>query len=390
MTATFSDKYIRILERMTGVSVLDRNIFWCNNEGMSRRNVQIIFSFTGYHKKHTKHHLGRVLAGNNYKMAIFFHNSAKAVTVLKEDVDLWLDETDKFTGDTVLITGGMASEIKFEVTSCFTSDHDVEELLREDIFYPRVLFGVDRCMNAGIDTKHCHLVVRVGYPKSLANALQELSRAGRSRVDTGELVDFYSMCCDFGNFVYLCERAYTVDPENPYVESVMSITEHRSLVIEDLLGVIRLSFLNNGCWHLHLENMFGRNNDQSRGPCNKVCPFCNKEISEYVKPVNRVGLTKFLCYTFIQNPVQDLTPARLVSQLRDYPDIGVVVFKRKTKKSFDKPFLDVLVLQLIASGIIELQMEESEKVRALCKLSVGDNMSPVYLNNDVWTRLYLI
>ena len=79
--------------------------------------------------EHCKLYLERVLSDDITKRAIVFHISTKAGTALKEDVGLWLDETGLFLNDAVLITGGIASEIKFEVTSCFTRKYNTQSLL---------------------------------------------------------------------------------------------------------------------------------------------------------------------------------------------------------------------------------------------------------------------
>ena len=114
-------------------------------------------------------------------------------------------------------------------------------------------------------------------------------------------------------------------------------------------------------------------------------------MKEYIKPFSRAGMTRFLCQVFIMQPVADLTPSWLVFELSRYLDVGSVVYKRaRSKKPFDNPFLEVTVLQLFASGLICFNIEAGTKPRALCKLAVGENMSPEYLNDTKWDNLFLI
>ena len=114
-------------------------------------------------------------------------------------------------------------------------------------------------------------------------------------------------------------------------------------------------------------------------------------MQEYIKPVSRVGLTAFLCSVFIINPVQNLSPTRLVSELARFPDVGTLVYKRvRSKRPFEKPFLEVTILQLFASDLVQFNITESDSPKALCKLSVGLNMAPCYLDDEKWKSKFLI
>ena len=114
-------------------------------------------------------------------------------------------------------------------------------------------------------------------------------------------------------------------------------------------------------------------------------------MKEYIKPFSCAGMTCFLCQVFIIQPVADLTPSRLVMELERYHDVGLVVYKRvRSKKPFDNPFLEVTILQLFASGMVCFNIEPASKPKALCKLAVDDNMSPEYLNDTKWGKLFLI
>ena len=128
--------------------------------------------------KHCKIYLKDVLSDNINKKAVIYHNTAKAVNTMKDDIDTWLNLTDTFLGDVVAITGGMSSEIKFEATSSFTKDVNAQNLLDYDLFYARVLCCVDRCINAGLDSSSVHAVLRYGISKSLLDTMQECGRAG--------------------------------------------------------------------------------------------------------------------------------------------------------------------------------------------------------------------
>ena len=62
--------------------------------------------------------------------------------------------------------------------------------------------------------------------------------------------------------------------------------------------------------------------------CNNACPVYNGELDEYMMPVKRVGLSKFLADTLIDNPSGLITPNLLVKRLSTFPDMGQVVYNR--------------------------------------------------------------
>ena len=78
-------------------------------------------------------------------------------------------------------------------------------------------------------------------------------------------------------------------------------------------------------WHVQLEMLLGNSMEQLSPPVNNynnLCPVCNREIKEMIMPVKRIGLSKFLVDTLINNPMSVLTPDMLI---KNYQVILVLV-----------------------------------------------------------------
>ena len=76
-------------------------------------------------------------------------------------------------------------------------------------------------------------------------------------------------------------------------------------------------------------------------------------------PVQREGLSKFLADTFINNPSGFITPTVLVKKLSVFPDVGQVVYTRsRSVKCPPMKYINVTVSQLIASGLIRMEIDK--------------------------------
>ena len=105
-------------------------------------------------------------------------------------------------------------------------------------------------------------------------------------------------------------------------------------------------------------------------------------MKAYIMPVLRSGLSLFLANVFINHPSGSLTPQELIQKITVYPDVGKVTYNRPCSvKSPAVYFVNVTVLQLIASGLIQLEITPDEK----CYYRLVINtLSPAYLNDETW------
>ena len=99
----------------------------------------------------------------------------------------------------------------------------VDELIRNDIKYPRIGIFTAGSVGAGLDASNVYYVFRHGIPISLHDFFQELGRAGRNRnVENGVYTDFYGLTLHIYDVIYLIERMYdNTEPEEQNV-SVLS------------------------------------------------------------------------------------------------------------------------------------------------------------------------
>ena len=105
-------------------------------------------------------------------------------------------------------------------------------------------------------------------------------------------------------------------------------------------------------------------------------------------PVERIRLSKFLADTFINNPTGVLTPDLLIKKLSTYPSVGQVIYNRnRSVKCPPTKFLSATVLQLIASGLVRMDIDNESN--CVLRLVIND-LSPSYLDNTIWSNLYTV
>ena len=79
----------------------------------------------------------------------------------------------------------------------------------------------------------------------------------------------------------------------------------------------------------------------------------------------------------------------LIYKITDYPEVGKIMYNRpRSVKSPAIKFVNVTVLQLIASGLIRIEINE-EEAKCYCRLVV-DNLCPAYLNDTIWDSMFLV
>ena len=122
--------------------------------------------------------------------------------------------------------------------------------------------------------------------------------------------------------------------------------------------------------------------------CMNACPKCCIKIKTFIVPVKRSGLSIFLSDTFINNVSSKITPDVLVQKLSSYPEVGKVIYNRpRSNKAPSLKFINVTVLQLIASGLIKLHFDDDNK--CYCTLSVTD-LIPAYLDDSIWDKIIMV
>jgi len=174
------------------------------------------------------------------------------------------------------------------------------------------------------------------------------------------------------------------------ISPVLSIQKEKDLQQQNLIDLLKMIVLKGDCWHAQLEHLLGNPIELpflELNACAIACPKYTGEMKTYIMPVLRSGLSLFLADTFINHPSGDIIPQDLIQKITVYPDVGRIIYNRP--RSIKLPavkFVNVTVLQLIASDLIRLEITADDKCH--CRL-VGNNLSPAYLKDEIWDGFYL-
>ena len=398
MTATFNTELLGLLQSMIGISITPSMYLWSGRDAMQRRTVRISVSISTQYLKLVKVILKGLLSSNLDKKVIIYTNTATKAESIKDELDSWLNLTSAFEGDTIMINGDMESEVKLKSATMFTTHiNNPRELVDGCKFYPRVLIATSSCIGAGLDSSYVYSVIRIGFPTSLLDMIQEMGRCGRNRSNDGtDPSDNFYLFLSLQDFVYLNERLYNPTDNNTRQHNgrVIDYGSQIQLQRKNLIKVLSFVYLNNNCWHMTLEQNSGSPleppSSQHR-QCGRACPTCLAKLKEYILPVSRLGLSKFLANTFINISGEDLSPSNIVKLLHDFPSVGQVIYNRpRSTTAPDNKYLQSTILQLLASGMIELKISE-EIPKAICCLSICEHdSSPTYLHANYWTDFTLI
>ena len=197
------------------------------------------------------------------------------------------------------------------------------------------------CIGAGLDCSYVVLVLRDGFPTSMIDFIQEMGRCGRSRNEEIEndisILDSFHLIISLPSLTYLLERIF-VDctlstDELAFRESVISVNDSNKMQVDNILEVVSFIFNSTQCWHLTIEELCA--NDELENsldttihqPCNHMCPWCNKALDVFIKPINKRGLIQFLVHVFIENNYSNITPMMLCTQLKTYASVGSAIYR---------------------------------------------------------------
>ena len=108
-------------------------------------------------------------------------------------------------------------------------------------------------------------------------------------------------------------------------------------------------------------------------------------------PISRDGVTKILVTIFLRSGLTSITPLELGEKIKDINDFNKILLNKKSKKNVTLYQIHGLIMQLIASNIIELFIKDIEGNKlTYCALAFESNSYPAYTNDDHWKKLVLI
>ena len=408
MTATFNSTLVNLLEKMVGIRFLPSNYFWSNRRNMEKRNIKIEFVCTVQSLRVVKKSILSCLSKDTQKKCIIYSNTATSLESLKERIDSWLDTevnipTLIIPGDTLLITGNIEPELKLAYTESFTTPF---KQTTQHQFSPRILLATASCIGAGLDCHDVYSVIRIGFPSSTLDLIQEMGRCGRGRSSNDTIpTDNYVLIINLSDFIYMYERIYTKEksdePEKPYYvkmrNEVITETDQMQQQVDNLMELLKLLVLNSGqCIHYCLERsvsspMESIPNDVSGDTCIHSCPVCDGSMKHNVLPIKKKGLQDFLLDTFIVRPPSAPIDANtLLTKLNSFPNVGDKIYARKkSTKAPDNKYLQITILQMIASKLIVPNCTV-ENPKVTFTLGVHENRKPYYVIDSVWEGFTLI
>ena len=197
-----------------------------------------------------------------------------------------------------------------------------------------------------------------------------MGRCGRSRNKEIEndisILDSFHLIISLPSLTYLLERIF-VDctlstDELAFRESVISVNDSNKMQVDNILEVVSFIFNSTQCWHLTIEELCA--NDELENsldttihqPCNHMCPWCNKALDVFIKPINKRGLIQFLVHVFIENNYSNITPMMLCTQLKTYASVGSAIYGRRVDTAPAIVFINSTILQLIGSKILKVEV----------------------------------
>ena len=416
MTATFNPRLLFYLERIVGFTIPTPSKFWCDGSTFARRNISINITSSVYKMKIIKTNLHNTLHDNLYKKAIVYCNTASAVEKIRDDLDNWLNEANTgIEGDTIIINGDLESEWKFFSSQKFTETNtNPQTEISNNMYYPRILVATSGCIGAGLDSSSVHCVIRDGFPSSILDFIQEMGRCGRSRDSTAIDIntDSFDINVQLSSFVYMMERIYSSKKklkveDKQLLEEVISVEDVYKFQASNLLEVAKLVYLDStSCWHYRLEqcclfsnsdeqpNISGnsRNNTNQSDTCHNACPACSKTYTTYIKPVSRIGLTRFIVSTFILTQSGVITPSILVQKLNKFKDVGIIVYNKRVGTSPITQILTSTIMQLIASQLLAIKIDTVDDID-ICTLTlnvINEFGRLSYEEDSYWNGMWLV
>ena len=93
-----------------------------------------------------------------------------------------------------------------------------------------------------------------------------------------------------------------------------------------------------------------------------MCPWCDGWMSSNITKICRAGIKTFLVSAFNDEYTGKITPMQLAKKLKEFPNAGQLIYKRKSAKKVQSLMIAQLtILQLLAAKIIRLEIDTDGK-----------------------------
>ena len=151
-----------------------------------------------------------LLEQTDFTKIIVYTNSTLQSNELASKIRGHLDDTG-LPGDVIHVDGDLFKEQKFHNITIFLQHGKINNPKDpSNPLDPRILVATSGAANAGIDSPDVYLVLRDGFPPSIADLLQELGRAGRrpASLCIAGIIDRYRINISLKSFVTLIQQIH--------------------------------------------------------------------------------------------------------------------------------------------------------------------------------------
>ena len=222
--ATLNADLLETLQKMIGIAILKRSIFWSSKNEFNKRQIRIDVVPSQQSFRVGKKYLVRILSPAVFRKCIIYSDAAKSLESMKDKIDNELnvpnrdadDNLSDIPGDALLIAGNIEPELKLSCADTFTSRSE-ETVNFYETFSPRMLIATASCAGVGLDSDEVCGAIRVRFPESMLNLTQEMGRCGRNRDNNdGDLTDTFILIISLNNHICMFERIF--DAKDSFVK----------------------------------------------------------------------------------------------------------------------------------------------------------------------------
>jgi len=278
----------------------------------------------------------------NIQTIIYTNSKKKAESSLVSMAENVL-EKNCIQGEVMPITGSSGLMEKTFVMEAFARPFNVNEEEDDGDNIYATIVPATAAANAGISSKRAHRCYRIGPPLSMYDIAQEMGRVAR-------LLD------------PLCSDRYEIHLSYPLVISLyvriqqQPNKDERNKQLESFYEVLRYLLIPNKCFHSGVESYFGEDTNSSSNPCRDSCSFCTGIHKELTGEFNKRKLVGLLTTEFFNGvaPKHDKFTKFVKDKRNDIFEEGQAPGKLVGP-------IHALCLQLIAKGLVELDINTSEK-----------------------------
>ena len=203
------------------------------------------------------------------------------------------------------------------------------------------MLATSGCIGAGLDCSDVVLVLRDGFLTSMIDLIQEMGCCRRSRPTNNDNIigihDCFHLIISLPSITYLIEGIYASTllskDELELRESIIMTTESKLLQLNNIVEVLGFIFNSTKCWHSSLEDKCALDigpsetkEEYTNENCRNYCLWCTNMLSQFINPINKLGLIQFLVFIFIKNSFNNITPMMLCHYLKVYPNVGILIY----------------------------------------------------------------